>query len=781
MENQITIQSDVLPDDAHVVAVRGTEAISLPYQFQIGLLIDEPDFDMEAAIRGRATLQFNVGMDDAPYAYHGILASIEHLHEWQGKALYRAVLVPQLWNLSQSLHSRVYTDNTIVEIIQAVLEHNGLVADDFAFQLQRDYPTVEHICQYKETDLVFISRWMEREGIYYFFEQGDNREKLIITDHKASHDDLIEHPVRYVPLSGGDAMATEALDFFTCKRSALPATVALADYDYINPTLEVAGSAAVASDGVGEIRVFGKNFLTPDQGTRLAEVRAEEMLARQELFHGRGRVFHLRPGYTFTLEEHPRSPFNRRYLVTELEHVGNQSAKDAQTKKLLELDDEGEFGVDEYGVQLVAIAHDTQYRAPERHPWPRIDGYEFASVCGEADSEYAQLDDHGRYRVRVKFDESDLVDGSASTWVRMLQPHGGGNEGFHFPLRKQTEVLLFFLGGDPDRPVIAGVAPNAHTPSPVTSANHTLNVVQTGGLNRMEMQDESGIQHVKVTCPTENTHIHLGAPNDDHNMHMCTDGDTIHYSGRNWDCYTHGEKYEFVGLDSELEIGGSQFITVTGIRCENVQQHVTENYDMDHVTTVLGMQDIEVNQTRTDHVVGDVTENYDAKQKTTVGTDQELTVGGNRTVEVTGNHDIDVVGNYTWNITQNYTQNVTQNVDITVNANYTTTTSGNNKNFKWADFFGLTGGISNQIYIGMFNRLFVINRNDVCIGMKSDSVLGMKMGMNVGINIDIDTALKLKLKITSIENLQTKIQTRAGPYLIAGAIWLATHGIEVHA
>src|SRR5262249_54570578 len=144
---------------------------------------------------------------------------------------------------------------------------------------------------------------------------------------------------------------------------------------------------------------------------------------------------------------------------------------------------------DVYFVELTAIPEKTQFRAQSQTPWPRIYGYENGSVDGSADSEYAQIDDQGRYNVKFKFDESNLKSGKASTFVRMMQPHGGGIEGFHFPLRKGTEVVFSFLGGDPDRPVISGVVPNALTPSPVTSGNHTKNVIQTGGRNRFELED----------------------------------------------------------------------------------------------------------------------------------------------------------------------------------------------------------------------------------------------------------------------------------------------------
>jgi type VI secretion system secreted protein VgrG len=171
-------------------------------------------------------------------------------------------------------------------------------------------------------------------------------------------------------------------------------------------------------------------------------------------------------------------------------------------------------GDDTYRVEVTAVASDVQFRAPQRTAWPRIHGTEHAVIDGPATSRYAQIDGQGRYAVKFHFDESDHGGGKASTRVRMLQPHGGGIEGFHFPLRAGTEVVCSFAGGDPDRPSIAGVVPNALTPSPVTLGNHTRNVIQTGGRNRIELEDAEGQEGIVISSPYDNTYIRMGAPGD---------------------------------------------------------------------------------------------------------------------------------------------------------------------------------------------------------------------------------------------------------------------------
>lgn len=217
---------------------------------------------------------------------------------------------------------------------------------------------------------------------------------------------------------------------------------------------------------------------------------------------------------------------------------------------------------------------------------------------GPADSPYAQIDAQGRYNVKFKFDESSLRSGKASTFVRMLQPHGGNPEGFHFPLRKGTEVVISFLGGDPDRPVISGVVPNAVTPSPVTSANHTKNVVQTGGENRIEMEDLSGAQYVDISSPPEKTFVHLGAPHGPHH--------------HNWVISTTGN-----GL---VNTGGDRNITVGGDQTEDVKGDLTEDYHSNQTT----------------HVYASFRETIDGSSTQTIHSGSTQTIEAGETRDVTG-------------------------------------------------------------------------------------------------------------------------------------------------
>jgi type VI secretion system secreted protein VgrG len=602
MPDSFTISSATLPKGARVVGFRGSEGISRLYAFEIYLELGPEDgvaFELPAAVGAKAKLVADPGDGRPPFVFNGIFSEAALVHNApDGGAVVRAVLVPRLWQLTQTLHSRIFTQQSIPDILKKTLEDGGLTSSDYSFRLTGQYQTEEHVCQYRESGFAFFSRWMEREGLYYYFEHGDDGEKLVVADDKSAHENLGTKPVRFSALAGYDASAGECLQSFVCKQRALPASVRLKDYDHTKPSLDVSGSATVSASGVGEISVQGARFFTPDDGKRLAKLRAEELLAREQVFTGSGTALFLRAGYTFDLVEHPRASFDAKYLATEVEHWANQGAR---TPEMLRLTGLTAMAVDEiYRVEVTAIAATVQFRAEPRAVWPRIYGTEHGIVDGEADSDYAQLDEHGRYFVRFAFDESDLGPGKASTRVRMMQPHGGDVEGWHFPLRKGTEVLFTFLGGDPDRPVIAGVVPNTEKPSPITKANQTRNVIQTGGRNRLEIEDKKGFERITLTTPFANTMIRMGSPNQDHALIIRTDGKKL------------------------LETGDNLDITVLGELTEEVVKPVTETYLATQTTTITG-----------------------ARTETIKGGGFTHTVAGGYTEDVTGDFKQDVHGNLT--------------------------------------------------------------------------------------------------------------------------------------
>ena len=479
-------------DTFSVVSFKGFEAVSKPYQFEILLVSEKEDTDPLDVLENPAVFTIHRdGEDDV--VFNGVLIQFEETQEFSGWLFYKAVLAPKLWWLSLTHHNQVFLNQSVPDIMESALKDGGLNPGvDYAFNLMKEYPALEYVCQYDESHFDFISRWAEREGIYYFFEQGPLGEKVVFTDSKMEHKDLSQQKdLVYLPESGLDSMHTkEVVQAFICRHNILPQKVFLKDYNYLKPSLAVEGTADVDKNGRGEKYIYGVNFDSPEEGNRLAGIRAESLLCQKSIFHGQSAIPFMAPGYTFDMKDHYKGAYNRKYLITEVIHEGHQTGYlTSGLRPCVEKHDQQMF----YSNTFKSIYADQQFRAQFLSPKPGISGTINAKIDAESSGTHAELDEHGRYKVILPFDRSGRSNGKASAWIRMMQPSAGLNRGMHFPLHKGTEVLLTFIDGNPDRPVIAGAVPNTETASPVNSLNQTKSVIQSGRGPKKGTDGDSGI------------------------------------------------------------------------------------------------------------------------------------------------------------------------------------------------------------------------------------------------------------------------------------------------
>jgi type VI secretion system secreted protein VgrG len=583
-----------------VVKFKGTEGISRLYEFEITLASDDPDIDLKEILQNPAVMTIH-GSDQA-FPIHGILAQFEQLHEVKGNYFYRALLVPRLWQADLYHENQLFLDKSVPDIVAEILRQTGLTTQDYEMKLTKKYPRWEYICQFRETDFEFISRWMEREGIYYFFEQGEQNEKLIITDNSTAHKDIAG--VTSVPYSppSGLAPEEEAIKAFFCRQKRLPNKVILNDYNYRKPSLELKADTVVDAKGRGNVYFYGEHFKTPEEGHALAKVRAEELQCRENLFHGEGTQPALCPGFIFEIAGHYRESYNQKYLIAEIEHQGGQAGA-FMTGTGDELT-EGEQQPT-YINAFTAIPAGVQFRPERNTTKPRFYGTMNAKVDAAGIGQYAEIDDEGRYKVKLPFDQNGNNGGKASRWVRMVQPYAGADHGMHFPLHKGTEVLLTFVDGDPDRPIIAGAVPNAETKSVVTSLNATRNTIRSAGGNMLEMQDMAGMERVLLSTPHEDSYLHLGAPNSPKDPIVLNTKGAVRIRagkrmkrkvGKSGDKFNYEETIEPTGKRTENICEGNyeQTIENTGDLTETVKGKKTETIDQDYHGTVKGKNEVKV-------------------------------------------------------------------------------------------------------------------------------------------------------------------------------------------
>lgn len=510
---KFTFASDALDIDTfHVVSFKGTEGISAMYQFEIMLISDKSDVELEDMLSAPAT--FTIKRDDGDIPFHGILNSFEQLQQAGRHSFYRASLVPKLWWLTLTHHNQIFLNENVKGFIGNVLEDGGLKQGlHFDFKLQGNYDPREYVCQYDESHFSFVSRWMERDGLYYYFEQSDQTEKMVVTDTYISHSPMPEGTalIYSQPSNLDHTHREEVIKNFMVKQQPMPKKVVLKDYNYRKPSLEMKAESLVSDKGMGEIYIYGDHFLTPDEGEKLANIRAEEFRCRSRVFHGVSTVPYIRTGYVFELKDHYRQDFNQRYMTTEVTHEGSQEAY-LTTGLGLHLSKHEDRLY--YRNSFNCIPATTQFR-PERNTEKlKFHGSMNAKVDASGSGQYAELDSHGRYKVVLPLDMSGRNGGKATTWLRMAQPYGGSNHGMHFPLHKGTEVLLTCIDGDPDRPIIQAAVPNPETPSMVNDSSQTQCRITTGGQNRIHIEDMAGSERILLHSPKANSWLRMGTPND---------------------------------------------------------------------------------------------------------------------------------------------------------------------------------------------------------------------------------------------------------------------------
>ncbi len=498
-------------DSFFVVRFTGEAALSKPYHFTIHLLTTDATMDPEKLVNRPA--RFIIHRDDQDVTFHGIVTHAEYDRTVQEYAQFTVELAPRFSWLSHTHHNQVFLDQDVKTMLSGVLKDARIESSAYDFRLQQDHPGHKFVCQYGESHFNFINRWCEREGIYYYFDHSQDTEKVIFTDTRTAHAPASEGTkVIYSTPSGLDNLhRDEVVRVFSQRKRLIPQKVTLRDYNFEKPTLPMIGEADVDQNGRGEMTTYGEYFLTPDEGTRLAKIRAEELACRKDTYYGESSVPYILPGFVFEMTGHYRDALNRSFLTTDIHMEGDQVAYFvAGLKNELSEVEKAPY----YRNTFTAIPSDIQFRPEIKTPKARINGTIQGWIDSAGSGQYAELDEQGRYKVIFPFDLSDRKDGKASTWLRRIQPYGGSGHGMHMPLHRGAEVLIAFTNGDPDRPIIAGSAPNPRSPSLVDSDNQTRSRLRSSSGNELHFEDKQGEERIQFHVPATSSFLRIGAPND---------------------------------------------------------------------------------------------------------------------------------------------------------------------------------------------------------------------------------------------------------------------------
>ncbi|MEN8151518.1 MAG: type VI secretion system tip protein TssI/VgrG, partial [Planctomycetota bacterium] len=495
-DRQVQFHTSLGEDVLYLDKLFGREEVSRLYRFDVGLYSEDREIVFDDIV-GRPVGVSVARPGAGPRFLHGFVNSFEHVLDLEDFAYYRATVVPWLWFLTRTSNCRIFQGMTAPDIVRDVIRAHGFT--DFEFHLTEEYPALEYCTQYRETDFNFVSRLLEEFGLHYVFRHEAERHVLLIADSLSAHSTVngLEE-IRFDPDTRHNRTDNTIWEW-TVGRRVQPFRYEIRDFDCSAP------NAPVVSTGAGEPRMhehsgyeiydYAGLRMKPDHSNLIATRRIEELESKYERTHGRMGTAGLGIGSLFDLTEAPRGDQNREYFVTGGEH-------EIRTNRFRS---GGEDGSEEetYEYRFSCQAADHPFRPARITPRPVIQGPQTAIVTGP-DGEEIHVDDRARVKVRFHWDRSDTPNQDASIWIRVAQMWAGNIWGALFMPRIGHEVVVEFLEGDPDRPLITGSVYNESQQPPFLRSlekkpqNKTVSTILTStskggeGYNGIAFQDKEG-------------------------------------------------------------------------------------------------------------------------------------------------------------------------------------------------------------------------------------------------------------------------------------------------
>lgn len=484
-------------------------------EIQVEMLSSDKTIKLEELLGKILTIHMASG-EGKERKFTGTIVRVERLALRDGFVHLLAELRPWFWMLQQTTNSRIFQNMTVDKIIEDVFKAHGF--SDFQKKLSGTYEQREYCVQYRETDFDFVSRLMQEEGIYYFFDyaKANNKyETLVLCDGLSGHTPLNGMPdLLYRAGDDYKQRLSDSVTEWATAQQIVPGVVALGDFNFETPSAKMASvSKTILSPdhkhNKYELYDTPGHYSDANKGKPRAQVRMEAEETEYDRRRGRASVRAMEVGKTFTLKEHPDKDQNQEYLVTAAtfylqttEGYGFvKNEKDLDTGALEFPEDNSEMYMVEFDVQPKKV----QYRNARTTPWPEIAGLHTAIVTGPAGKEI-YTDKYGRIKVQFHWDRAGKKDEKTSCWVRVVTPWSGKNWGMiHIP-RIGQEVVIQFEEGNPDRPICTGMLYNAETMPPYDlPANQTQSGIMTRSsekgktdtFNELMFEDKAGAELVR--------------------------------------------------------------------------------------------------------------------------------------------------------------------------------------------------------------------------------------------------------------------------------------------
>jgi type VI secretion system secreted protein VgrG len=617
------------------------EEMSRPFEYQVDLLSDEQHINvsLDDILGKNVTIKLALPEDKTRY-FNGYVTRFAQGGKYGRYRSYVATVRPWLWFLTRTSDCRIFQEMTVPDIIKAVFADHG--AADFKLELTSTYAKWTYCVQYRETDFNFVSRLMEHEGIGYYFRHTDGHHTLVLTDT----------PRKHVPVPGYEKLSfiaeieqikpdLEHVSEWDFAREIQPGVYVHDDYDFERPSVELKTNKALPRSYTPsdyEVYDYPGEYLQVNDGMQDASVRIDEHGTDFEKGNGVTNARGVAVGALLTLEDHPREDQNREYLIVsgsyELSFDNYEAVSEGGTS---------------YRCAFVTIPTSQQFRPKRLTPKPFVQGPQTAVVVGPAGDEIF-TDKYGRVKVQFHWDRRGKKDENSSCWIRVSSPWAGKGWGSVATPRIGQEVIVDFLEGDPDQPIITGRVWNAEQlppfgfPAGAVLSGTKSKTHKGSGFNEMSLDDTAGKERVFIHGQYNmDTVVQHDQTSTIHNCRTdVVDVDDSETVGGNQTLHVVKNQTVNIDINRTETVGANETITVKAHRSETVNagEDVTVNGARSH--TVNGVQTTTISLAEA-HTVGAArAHSVGAAEAITVGAAQIISIGSAQIVKIGGPQNVKV-------------------------------------------------------------------------------------------------------------------------------------------
>jgi type VI secretion system secreted protein VgrG len=611
----IAIDTPLGKDVLLLAGFKGIEGISGLFSFELNLLSENHNIVFEDIIGETVTIS-TILVDGDKRFFNGIISSFS-----QGRgggevggdpyfSHYTATMVPWLWLLTRTADSRIFQKLSVPEIIEKILTEKEFL--DYKLLLNGSYEKRDYCVQYRETDFNFISRLLEEEGICYFFEHDEEKHTLILADASDKFKPCPKQESARYQISASGWLEEDVITSLEKMQEIRPAKYTINDFNFEIPNTDMkvdVSTKQMLGPGEREIYDYPGLYTKKAQGERLTTIRMEEEETKITTITGSSDCRAFTSGYRFTLSDYYRDDMDQKdYVLTHIEHEVRE-VSDYSSASIESMGSESP-----YINRFKCIPFEVPYRPSRDTVKPFVRGTQTAIVVGPAGEEIYP-DEHGRVKVQFHWDREGTNDENSSCWIRVSQVSAGAGWGAMDVPRIGHEVIVDFLEGDPDRPIITGRVYHGINRPPfdlpaggMVSGSKSNSTPGGGGYNEMSMNDTKGEEGMTVHAQKD--------------MNTTVENDQT--------LTVHNNRTETIDVNDSLSVGADQSISITGNR--------TENVDADEKITIGG--------SRTENVTGSEAVTIDAATTHTINADFTRTVTGNYTLTADGNIKTDAGSNW---------------------------------------------------------------------------------------------------------------------------------------